>query len=64
MPDPKIIPFRTLKLQQFRRRFRMRKAGQITALVEAMRSNSAYVNVHTTASPGGEIRGQIFGWGR
>ena len=39
-------------------------AGQITALVEAMRSNSAYVNVHTTASPGGEIRGQIFGWGR
>jgi CHRD domain len=39
-------------------------AGQITAFVEAMRSNAAYVNVHTTASPGGEIRGQIFGWGR
>jgi Tfp pilus assembly PilM family ATPase len=32
MPEIKIIPFRTPKLQQFRRRFRMRKAGQITAL--------------------------------
>jgi Tfp pilus assembly PilM family ATPase len=32
MPETKIIPFRTPKLQQFRRRFRMRKAGQITAL--------------------------------
>jgi hypothetical protein len=39
-------------------------AGQITAFVEAMRANSAYVNVHTTASPGGEIRGQVLGWGR
>ncbi|MGH7465031.1 MAG: CHRD domain-containing protein [Longimicrobiales bacterium] len=24
-----------------------------------MRTNGAYVNVHTTANPGGEIRGQI-----
>jgi len=39
-------------------------AGQITQFVDAMRSNAAYANVHTTASPGGEIRGQIFGWGR
>jgi hypothetical protein len=39
-------------------------AGAISAFIEAMRANSAYVNVHTTASPGGEIRGQIFGWGR
>jgi hypothetical protein len=28
-------------------------------LVEAMRSGGAYTNVHTTANPGGEIRGQI-----
>jgi len=39
-------------------------AGQISAFIEAMRANSAYVNVHTTASPGGEIRGQVLGWGR
>jgi hypothetical protein len=39
-------------------------AGQITQFVDAMRSNAAYANVHTTASPGGEIRGQIFGWAR
>jgi Tfp pilus assembly PilM family ATPase len=32
MPETKIIPFRPPKLEQFRRRFRMRKAGQITAL--------------------------------
>jgi hypothetical protein len=40
------------------------EAGEITAFVDAMRASSAYVNVHTTASPGGEIRGQILGWGR
>ena len=28
-------------------------------LVEAMRSDSAYANVHTTQNQGGEIRGQI-----
>jgi hypothetical protein len=28
-------------------------------LVEAMRSDSAYVNVHTTQNQGGEIRGQV-----
>src|SRR5687768_3712287 len=33
MPEAnKIIPFRAPKLHQFRRRFRVRKAGQITAL--------------------------------
>jgi len=40
------------------------EAGEITAFVEAMRASSAYVNVHTTASPGGEIRGQVLGGGR
>jgi hypothetical protein len=28
-------------------------------LVEAMRSDSAYANVHTQQNQGGEIRGQI-----
>lgn len=28
-------------------------------LIEAMRNGGAYVNVHTTANPGGEVRGQI-----
>jgi Tfp pilus assembly PilM family ATPase len=32
MPEAKIIPFRAPKLHRFRRRFRMRKAGHITAL--------------------------------
>src|SRR5829696_4381198 len=32
MPEAKIIPFRAPKLHHFRRRFRMRKAGHITAL--------------------------------
>jgi len=31
------------------------------SLVSALRSFGAYVNVHTTANGGGEIRGQIFG---
>ncbi|MCW0483730.1 CHRD domain-containing protein [Gaoshiqia sediminis] len=37
-------------------------AGQpLDALVDAMMAGNAYVNVHTTAFPGGEIRGQISG---
>jgi len=36
---------------------------QITmdSLVSAMRAGNAYVNVHTVANPGGEIRGQLSG---
>lgn len=33
--------------------------GDFDALVEALRSNTAYANIHTTAFPAGEIRGQI-----
>ena len=29
------------------------------ALISAMEGGAAYVNVHTTKNPGGEIRGQI-----
>jgi len=35
------------------------KAGDLTAIITAIRAGAAYANVHTTASPGGEIRGQI-----
>ncbi len=31
----------------------------LAALVEQMRAGNAYVNVHTSANPGGEIRGQL-----
>jgi hypothetical protein len=31
----------------------------MTALLALLRNGNAYVNVHTTANPGGEIRGQI-----
>ncbi len=35
-------------------------AGQpLSALINAMNAGNAYANVHTTAFPGGEIRGQI-----
>ena len=34
-------------------------AGDFDAVTDALLSNSAYVNVHTTNFPAGEIRGQI-----
>ncbi len=34
-------------------------AGELAELGNALRAGVAYVNVHTTLSPGGEIRGQI-----
>lgn len=34
-------------------------AGQFDQLLRAIRAGATYVNVHTVASPGGEIRGQI-----
>ena len=36
----------------------------LSALLDAMRAGNTYVNVHTTAFPGGEIRGQIRANGR
>jgi CHRD domain len=32
---------------------------QFTALINALNNGQAYVNVHTTQFPGGEIRGQV-----
>jgi CHRD domain len=34
-------------------------AGDLSAVVAAIRAGAAYANVHTTPSPGGEVRGQI-----
>jgi hypothetical protein len=34
-------------------------AGDLAAVVAAIRAGAAYANVHTTPSPGGEIRSQI-----
>lgn len=34
-------------------------AGEIDELAAAMQAGVAYVNVHTSLSPGGEVRGQI-----
>jgi CHRD domain len=34
-------------------------AGDLAAVVAAIRAGVAYANVHTNVSPGGEIRGQI-----
>jgi hypothetical protein len=34
-------------------------AGDFTAIEEALLSDTAYVNVHTTNFPAGEIRGQV-----
>jgi len=34
-------------------------AGDFTALVDALDSNTAYANIHTTNFPAGEIRGEI-----
>lgn len=33
----------------------------LSELIDAMSEGNTYVNVHTSAYPGGEIRGQIFG---
>ena len=35
------------------------KAGDLAAVITAIRAGMAYANVHTTASPAGEVRGQI-----
>lgn len=35
--------------------------GEFAELVAAIRAGAAYVNVHTTRFPGGEIRGQVRG---
>jgi hypothetical protein len=39
-------------------------AGDLGAVLKAMRAGVAYANVHTATFPGGEIRGQIGGRGK
>ncbi|MBV8097067.1 MAG: CHRD domain-containing protein [Acetobacteraceae bacterium] len=39
-------------------------AGDFDALTDALFSNTAYANIHTTAFPAGEIRGQVYPVGR
>jgi hypothetical protein len=34
-------------------------AGEFEEFIAAIRSGNAYANVHSTQSPGGEIRGQL-----
>lgn len=34
-------------------------AGDLASVIDALRNGVAYANVHTSISPGGEIRGQI-----
>ena len=35
-------------------------AGAIGQIISALKAGAAYVNIHTAASPGGEVRGQVF----
>lgn len=37
------------------------EAGDLDAVIAAIRAGAAYVNVHTVISPGGEVRGQMRG---
>jgi hypothetical protein len=39
-------------------------AGELEEVLDAMRAGAAYVNVHSSISPGGEIRGQVGDRGR
>jgi hypothetical protein len=33
--------------------------GDFDAVIDALNSNTAYANIHTTKFPAGEIRGQV-----
>ena len=37
-------------------------AGELREVIDAMRAGAAYVNIHTSISPGGEVRGQVKPW--